>query len=90
MENAILNHSVQESEVIKEQSVEGLYITGYEWSDYVESESDVIAYFVMKKIIEKPIGEYDEDEVIEDIITNHRDEYLDYINELRQIYESLD
>lgn len=90
MENSILNHSVQESEVIKEQSVEGLYITGYEWSDYVESESDVIAYFVMKKIIEKPAGEYDEDEVIEDIITNHRDKYLDYIRELRQIYESLD
>lgn len=90
MENSILNHSVQESEVIKEQSVERLYITGYEWSDYVESESDVITHFVMKKIIEKPTGEYDEDEVIEDIITNHRDEYLNYIRELRQIYESLD
>lgn len=90
MEKTVVSHLNQESEVIKKQSVERLYITGYEWSDYVEYESDVITYFVSEGIIEAPSGDYDEDEIIHYIVTNHTEEYLSYIDEIRQIYESLE
>lgn len=89
MEKSIKNSEVQESGVIKKQSVEGLYITGYEWCDYVDIE-DVITYFVLNGIIKRPYGEYDEDKIIDDIITNHRNEYIEYIDDLRQIYEMID
>lgn len=90
MEKTLKDYAVQESEVISKQSLEGLYITGYEWSDYVESESDVITYFVSKGIIPKPVGDYNEDVIIDDIVTNHKEEYLKYLEELRQIYELYD
>lgn len=82
--------NAEEREVMLKQSLSRLHITGEEWRDYVGSESEVISHFVEKSIINKPEGEFDENDVIEDIITNHPDEYMAYLEELKDIYQSMD
>lgn len=88
MEKSIPNEP--ERKVMYGQSVEGLFITGYEWTDYVESESEMISHFVSTGVISLPSNDFDEDDVIQDIISNHADKYLEYLEELKQIDEKID